>query len=39
MGEFVVNYRVSTERQRVSGLGLEAQREAGAIRPLIAIGR
>jgi hypothetical protein len=36
MGEFVAYYRVSTERQRVSGPGLEAQREAGAIRPLIA---
>ena len=30
MGEFVAYYRVSTERQRVSGLGLEAQREAVA---------
>jgi DNA invertase Pin-like site-specific DNA recombinase len=30
MGEFVAYYRVSTERQRISGLGLEAQREAVA---------
>jgi DNA invertase Pin-like site-specific DNA recombinase len=30
MGEFVAYYRVSTERQRASGLGLEAQREAVA---------
>jgi hypothetical protein len=36
MEEFVAYYRVSTERKRVSGPGLEAQREAGAIRPLIA---
>jgi len=35
-GEFVAYYRVSTERQRVSGPELEAQREAGVIRPLIA---
>ena len=34
MGEFVAYYRVSTERQRVSGPGLEAQREAGAIRQI-----
>jgi DNA invertase Pin-like site-specific DNA recombinase len=30
MGKFVAYYRVSAERQRVSGLGLEAQREAVA---------
>jgi hypothetical protein len=36
MGECVAYYRVSTERRLVSGPGLEAQREAGAIRPLIA---
>jgi len=36
MGEFVAYYRVSTERRRVSGPEFEAQREAGAIRPLIA---
>jgi hypothetical protein len=36
MGEFVAYYRVSNERQCVSGPGLVAQREAGAIRPLIA---
>jgi len=30
MGDFVAYYRVSTERQRISGLGLEAQREAVA---------
>jgi len=39
MGEFVAYYRVSTERQRVSGPGLEAQRETGTIHPLIAKSR
>lgn len=36
MVEFVAYCRVSIERQSVSGPGLEAQREAGAMRPLIA---
>jgi hypothetical protein len=36
MRKFGAYYGVSTERRLVSGPGLEAQREAGSIRPLIA---